>query len=144
MVLELTGKKTPKTGLEGKFSVFHSIAIALITGKASEKQYSNQAVNDPKTIALREKINVLVDEKIPKKSGELTITMNNGQVFQQFIESAIGGVENPMTDEQLNAKFLDLTDGVIVAPKSKMILDQCWKVTSINSMAKFVKSTGTS
>ena len=141
MVLELTGKKTPKTGLEGKFSVFHSIAIALLTGKASEKQYSDQAVNDPKTIALREKINVLVDEKIPKKSGDLTITMNNGQVHHQFVESAIGGVENPMTDEQLNAKFLELTDGVIPISKSKTILDQCWKTTQLSSMDKFVKST---
>src|SRR2546423_6589887 len=30
LVLELTGKRTPKAGLEGKFSVFHSTAAALI------------------------------------------------------------------------------------------------------------------
>ena len=29
-VLELTGKKAPQTGLEGKFSVYHSAAVAII------------------------------------------------------------------------------------------------------------------
>ena len=35
LVLELTGKKTPQKGLEGKFSVYHSAAVALIHGAAS-------------------------------------------------------------------------------------------------------------
>ena len=30
LVLELTGKKTPPTGLEGKFSVYHACAAGLI------------------------------------------------------------------------------------------------------------------
>ena len=36
LVLELTGKKTPRTGLEGKFSVYHSAAVAIIDGAAGE------------------------------------------------------------------------------------------------------------
>ncbi|MBZ9922221.1 MmgE/PrpD family protein, partial [Mesorhizobium sp. BR1-1-7] len=40
LVLELTGKKTPKVGLEGKFSVYHSAAVAIIEGRAGEEEYS--------------------------------------------------------------------------------------------------------
>jgi 2-methylcitrate dehydratase PrpD len=141
MVLELTGKKTPATGLEGKFSVYHSIAVALLTGKASEKQYSDQMVKDPKTIAIRNKINIITDDKIPKKSGDLTITMNDGQVLHQFIESAVGGVENPMSDQQLNEKFLDLTDGILTPAKGKALLDQCWKITQVANVGQLAKST---
>src|SRR5204862_4368183 len=36
LVLELTGKKTPRVGLEGKFSVFHSDAVAIMDGAAGE------------------------------------------------------------------------------------------------------------
>ena len=36
LVLELTGKKTPRTGLEGKFSVYHSAAVAIIHGAAGD------------------------------------------------------------------------------------------------------------
>ena len=56
LVLELTGKKNPQIGLEGKFSVYHSVAVAIIDGAAGEKQYSERAVRDPKTIALRDRV----------------------------------------------------------------------------------------
>jgi 2-methylcitrate dehydratase PrpD len=36
LVIELTGKKTPREGLEGKFSVYHAVAIALIEGRRRE------------------------------------------------------------------------------------------------------------
>jgi 2-methylcitrate dehydratase PrpD len=47
LVLELTGKKTPQIGLEGKFSVYHSVAVAIIDGTAGERQYSDRAVRGP-------------------------------------------------------------------------------------------------
>ena len=56
LVLELTGKKTPKDGLEGKFSIYHAVAVALVEGAGGEKQFSNQAVNEPTVVALRSKV----------------------------------------------------------------------------------------
>ena len=47
LVLELTGKTTPKTGLEGKFSIYHAVAVALVEGAGGEKQFTDRAVNDP-------------------------------------------------------------------------------------------------
>ena len=34
LVLELTGKKSPQSGLESKFSVYHAVAVALVRGAA--------------------------------------------------------------------------------------------------------------
>ena len=36
LVLELTGKKEPKDGLEAKFSVYHGCAAGLMVGQATE------------------------------------------------------------------------------------------------------------
>ena len=44
LVLELTGKKTPQTGLEGKFSVYHAVAVALVEGAAGEKQLGERRI----------------------------------------------------------------------------------------------------
>lgn len=41
LVLELTGKKKPQNGLEGKFSVCHSAAVAFIYGAAGPSQYED-------------------------------------------------------------------------------------------------------
>ncbi len=34
LVLALTGKSEPRTGLEGKFSIYHCIAVAIAQGAA--------------------------------------------------------------------------------------------------------------
>src|SRR5512137_400551 len=47
LVLELTGKRAPRSGLEGKFSVYHACAAALLFGKAGEAEFSDACVNDP-------------------------------------------------------------------------------------------------
>jgi len=52
LVLELTGKKTPRQGLEGKFSIYHAVAVALVEGAGGEKQFSGRAVNDPTMVSL--------------------------------------------------------------------------------------------
>jgi 2-methylcitrate dehydratase PrpD len=139
--LELCGKKTPQTGLEGKFSVYHSVAIALIDGRAGEKQYSDDAVRNPQTIALREKIAVEIDNRLHKKSGEVTITLNDGQVLNKVIESAVGGLENPMTNEQLDEKFLDLASDILPLVQCRELLANTWRMAELPSAGDFAKST---
>ena len=139
--LELCGKRTPQTGLEGKFSVYHSVAIAIIDGRAGEKQYSDEAVLNPKTISLRDKITVEIDNNLHKKSGEVTITLNDGRVLNKVIESAVGGLENPMTNEQLDAKFLDLTVDILPTAKCKELLADTWRMADLPSAGDFAKST---
>ena len=139
--LELCGKKTPQTGLEGKFSVYHSVAIALIDGRAGEKQYSDEAVRNPKTISLRDKITVEVDNNLHKKSGIVTITLNDGRVLNKVIDSAVGGLENPMTNEQLDAKFMDLTLEILPADKCHALLADTWRMAELPSAGDFAKST---
>ena len=61
-----TGKKEPKTGLEGKFSVFHSAAVALVDGGAGPEQYTDARVNDPVVRDLRSRADVSINEsRIP-------------------------------------------------------------------------------
>ena len=42
LVLELTGKKTPQTGLEGKFSVYYAAAVALMRGGCGREAVQRQ------------------------------------------------------------------------------------------------------
>ena len=41
LVLELTGKKEPNDGLQGKFSVYHGCAAGLMFGRAGEDEFSD-------------------------------------------------------------------------------------------------------
>ncbi|MDT3718252.1 MmgE/PrpD family protein [Pseudomonas oryzihabitans] len=140
LVLELTGKQTPQTGLEGKFSIYHSVAIALIQGAAGERQYSDQAVQDPAVVALRSRVIATVDPEIKPQQVDMTIVLNDGRQLHQYIQHAIGSVEVPMTDEQLEAKFSDLADGILPRPQTQALMDACWKVEQLADASQIARA----
>ena len=135
-MLELTGKRTPKVGLEGKFSVFHSSAVAIIDGRAGENQYSDAAVLDPKTIKLRDSVDAVVDSSIAADSVHITVTLNDGTKLEKFIEHAIGSKDRPMTNDDLAVKFTDLVEPILGAAQTAQLLKACWDLQSAPSLAQ--------
>ena len=123
LVIELTGKKNPKKGLEGKFSVYHSCAAGLIYGKAGEHEYSDAVVQDPAVIALRDKVKAVIDDSIGEAAADITVLTKDGKQHHILIEHAIGSLERPMTNEQLKAKFVDQAAAVI----GQAAADQAWQ-----------------
>ena len=139
LVLELTGKPSPRDGLEGKFSIYHAVAVALVEGAGGEKQFSDRAVNDPNVVALRGKVNPVVTPGIEPAQVDMTITLKDGRTLHRFIAHAIGSVEVPMTDKQLEAKFADLADGVLPPSAIRQAIDACWSVESLSSAGEIAK-----
>ena len=78
LVLSLTGKTDPQTGLEGKFSIYHCIAMGLLQGAAGERQFSDAAVKDPAAVALRHKVSVRTDPAVKSEQCDLTLTLKDG------------------------------------------------------------------
>jgi 2-methylcitrate dehydratase PrpD len=139
LALELTGKTTPRDGLEGKFSIYHAVAVALVEGAGGEKQFSDRAVNDPIVAALRGKVIPVATPGIDPAQVDMTITLRNGRTLHRFVAHAIGSVEAPMTDKQLEAKFADLAEGVISPAAIRRVIDACWNVESLPSAAEIVR-----
>src|SRR6185295_17216411 len=75
LVLELTGKKTPATGLEGKFSIYHAAAVALIEGGGGVSQFSDRAVRDKDVMALRDRVATTVDAGIKEDQVRIVVTL---------------------------------------------------------------------
>jgi 2-methylcitrate dehydratase PrpD len=139
LVPELTGKKTPHEGLEGKFSIYHAVAVALVEGAGGEKQFSDRAVNDPTIVALRSKVVPVITPGIDPAQVDMTIVLKDGRQLHRHIEHAIGSLEMPMTDKQLETKFADLADGIIPTQTIRRVMDACWSVESLPSAAEIAK-----
>lgn len=134
LVLELTGKKEPADGLQGKFSVYHGCACGLIFGKAGEDQYADDIVNRPDMVALRRKVVATVDDSIDEASADVTAVLKSGQHVHVFVKHAIGSLENPMTDAMLETKFQDLADPVIGKNKASELIAASWKLGSLGDV----------
>jgi 2-methylcitrate dehydratase PrpD len=140
LVLELTGKTAPKTGLEGKFSIYHAAAVALVEGAGGEKQFSDRAVDDPRVVALRQKVVPVVTPGIEAAQVDMTVTLKDGRSFHRFIEHAIGSVEKPMSDRQLEAKFTDLAVGVLPRSQADHVMQLCRSLAELKDAGDVLRA----
>jgi len=140
LVLELTGKKTPQTGLEGKFSVYYAAAVAIIEGAAGEKQFTDKLVWDPALVSLRDRVIATTDPSIREDQARIAVTLKDGRRLDKYVEHAIGSVKNPMSDQALETKFLALAGGVLPPARARHLLDLCWNVEKLDSGAELAKA----
>ena len=134
LVLELTGKTEPRTGLEGKFSIYHCVASALTYGKVGLDEFTDETVRDPQVVNLRKKIRAESSSELMPEEAQVTIHMSDGTDHCLHIAHARGSVQNPITDEDLEAKFRMLVAPVLGQERAESLLSQCWDLE--NSGAK--------
>jgi len=142
LVLELTGKKTPQSGLEGKFSVYHAAAVAIVEGAAGEQQFTDRAVRNPIIMALRDRVSTTIDASIAEDQVRIKVTLTDGRTLDKYIEHAVGSVKNPMSDADLERKFAGLADGVIPADQAKRVMELCWSIASLPEAGALAKAAG--
>ena len=147
LVLELTGKKEPVDGLQAKFSVYHGCAAGLTFGQATEDEFSDEVVSRPDMVALRRKVNATVDDTIDESAVDLTAILTDGRRVHVRVEHAIGSLQNPMTDAQLDAKFHGLSDPILGARQTSDLISSAWAignapdVRGLTSLAKPISSS---
>ena len=107
-VLELTGKQNPKTGLEGKFSIYFTAAVSFLKGDASEKQYTDENVTDPVISEMQKKIRVVIDDAMKEEEVLAKAVLHDGTSIVYEVQHAKGSLGNPMTDEDIIRKFKGL------------------------------------
>lgn len=141
LVLELTGKKAPRTGLEGKFSVYHSAAVGIIHGAAGEAQYSDEVVRDPRVIALRDRVSAAVEQGVHEDQARVRIRLKDGRTLEKFVEHAIGSLDRPMSDADLEAKFRGLVDGILPKADADRLIQLCWDVGRLKDAAEVARAS---
>jgi len=125
LVLELTGKTAPRTGLEGKFSVYHACAAGILFGQAGEAEFSDEVVTRPDVVGLRARITATADATIDEAAADVTVTCIDGRRLHVFVAHAIGSLERPMEDEDLARKFHGLVDPVLGAGRAADLIGRC-------------------
>ena len=139
LVIELTSKRTPKDGLEGKFSVFHGGAVGLLYGKAGPAQYADDVVRDPTVISIRDKINANSDKDMAADEAYLAVYCTNGTKLEKHVEHAVGSLEVPMSDDQLTEKFIDQAALVLGKEGAQKASDLAWRFREADDVVKILR-----
>ena len=141
LVLELTGNKTPMTGLEGKFSVYHSAAVALLRGVVGQREYSDDVVRDPEVMALRGRVTAVADPGVREEEVFARLVLASGRALEKHVEHVVGSLENPLSDRDLETKFRGQADSVLSESQALELLSLSWSVASLPDAAAIAKAS---
>lgn len=143
LVLELTGKREPRSGLEGKFSVYHAAAVAIIRRVAGEPQFSDECVLSPQIVALRKRVEAVVDPAIRRTEAHVRITLRDGAVLEKHVEHARGTIERPLSDAEIEAKFRSLVEGVLPDAQATRLIELSWNAGTLDDAGVIPRSAAT-
>lgn len=138
LVLELTGKKQPRDGLQGKFSVYHGGACGLIFGKATPSQYEDSVVQDPKVTSVRDRITAEIDQGLSADETVVVVTMKDGKKLEKHVPHAVGSMEVPLDENRLQEKFLDQCQKIL-GDGTKVASDGLWNVEKADDIAALTR-----
>jgi len=94
----------PRTGLEAKFSAYHCAAIGFLDGVAGPEQFSDARAVDPEVVALRRKVRIKTTPEMHIGAAVMTVTATDGRTVRVEVPHAVGSIERPMTQAQIEVK----------------------------------------
>jgi 2-methylcitrate dehydratase PrpD len=141
-VLDVTAIKNPRTGLEGKFSVYHAAAVAVAAGAAGEREFSDEVVRAGIIDDLRRRVRATPDPAIGKAQARVEILLKTGKRLAVFVEHAVGSVQNPMSDRALEDKFRGLSEGILPPDRTDRLIGLCWGADKLTDAGDVARAAG--
>ncbi|ADV63377.1 2-methylcitrate dehydratase [Isosphaera pallida ATCC 43644] len=122
-------KWRPKTRETADHSLPYCFVVALLDGQVTAAQFADAKLNDPLVLDLVAKTQVVEDPELTARypkgiPNRITLTLEDGSTLEAFNEFPPGHDQNPLSDEQLAAKFHGLADPILGEEKAQAILDQ--------------------
>ncbi len=123
------------------FSLQYNVASVLLRGSSQPEHFTEQAIRDPLISDLIAKIKMAELTEGSMESARIKIFMADGREFDKFTETASGDPRNPISRDQLLAKFWTNIEfsQTITRENAQKILDTIDHLEELDSVRKLVK-----
>lgn len=133
----------PKTVAAAKYSAPYIIAVALTEGKVWREQFSEEKIRDPKLLTLARKVKVLFDPELEKLYDEkwpslVEVKAKDGKVYSARYDLPKGEPEVPITDSELEEKFISLATDTISKKAARGIIDIVWNLEHLKDVKELM------
>ena len=96
---------------------------------------------DPTTLELMQKISVEVTEEAQQAYPDamldtVEVVTKSGQRFKERVPHHRGHYKNPMTDEELEAKFCSLAQGLLSESQINRLLERLWNLEQVEDIGE--------
>ena len=136
---EVSGYESPRTPAEARFSLKYVVATALTHGSVRLAAFEPARLNDAATRDLMARIEVAIDPELDaafpgQRAARVAFVARDGRREELLQPTRIGDPDAPLSDAQLDAKYLELAVPVIGDGKARALLRRLWKLESGKSV----------
>jgi 2-methylcitrate dehydratase PrpD len=128
---EVCGNCDPQTAFEAKFSLAYVVAIAAVTGSVRLAAFSDEWLKNIEIRRLMERVEITVDEKAEAvfpnfRSATVVIDLADGRQLSHHSPTRRGDPDSPLSDEEIEQKFRELTAPVMNFDAQNKVIDKIW------------------
>jgi len=143
-ILSDPSKFAPKTKETADHSLPYVIAAAVADGNVLPDSFSDEKLKDPRIWDLLGKIKVIADPEIDGmfpgvKRARVSITTLGGSTHTAQVDHAKGSPQNPMSDEEIVAKFRANAEGVVSPNRQDEIIETTWKFDEVDDLGAYLR-----
>ena len=137
--LDIVDNPRPAGDYQAKFSIQYTVAHALVHGSVRLDAFVPERLGDPDVRALMQRIECVADAGLSKafprqRAAQVEIELADGRRLTHFQPTRKGDPEMPLTDGELNDKFLELATPVLGDAKARALLNRLWKLETEKNM----------
>ncbi|MGI8552686.1 MAG: MmgE/PrpD family protein [Dehalococcoidia bacterium] len=133
----------PRNGLEGKFSMQYCIAAALLDGGVRLDSFLDDAVRRPQAQELLKRV-ILTEDGAGSGPAEgyadVTVLLSNGLRLNRRVDEPRGGPSQPLSWQELVAKFRDCAERVIGIRATEQAIEQIAALDKLPAIGALTES----
>jgi 2-methylcitrate dehydratase len=142
-ILADPSKYDPRTKETADHSLPYVIAAAIVDRQVTPAQFEQERIMDDTIRAQLEKVEVVADPEIEKVFPELqrvsvTIEASGGASHTKELDYPKGDPRNPLTDEEVEAKFDALADPVLSDGRRRQLKQAVWGLEKLGSISELM------
>lgn len=140
---EVTGKERekwrPSTREAADHSLPYILAAVLVDRAFSDEVFSEERLRDPRIRELIDKIEIREDPELTRRFPEqmpcrIEIKLKSGETKVGTAENPRGHDKNPMTDDEVSAKFRNLAQRVLPQARVEQMLSAIWRLDTASNL----------
>ena len=134
--LDIVDNAKPEGPYQAKFSLQYTVAHAVVHGSVRLNAFLPDRLGDSDVRTLMQRVECVADPELSKgyptqRAARVEIETTDGRRLSYFQPTRKGDPELPLTDAELNEKFLELAVPVLDDAPARALLEDLWRIEQL-------------
>ena len=138
LLRQRTDRPHIQSGRQSQVSGQHAVAVALHFGQAGIKEFSDEMVQNPQIQSFYSNIEFVEDTHIPVEGVKINFTTTD-QLFSVIIDAAKGSLARPLSDKDLENKFLHQLALHQLKMPTDQLFDFIWNLEGTQDVSQIMR-----